>query len=276
MSTGRAVSRVLRAQVLGAFRISVDGRPIDAPCWQHGSAERLAKLILVTPTHRLRREAAAEMLWPDAGPPRAAANLRRALHFLRRAIDGDEERSLLPVGQRDIAFAPDADVVVDLDALQTAGHRISGTLGGGVRWPDDVEEDLELVVRLGAQELLPDDLMEEWTIRLREQLLVRWERAAILVAERALLQGRPGRAGEIGEQVLERDPAAEEAHRLVIRSFVLEGLPHAARRQLAICRRTLREAFDVEPGPDTVAALDPPQTIPIGALVAAPSSAPAG
>lgn len=273
MSTGRALPRVLRAQVLGAFRISVDGRPIDAPCWQHGSAERLAKLILVTPTHRLRREAAAELLWPDAGPSRAAANLRRALHFLRRAIDGREERSVLVAGQRDIAFASDADVTVDLDSLQAAGHRISGLFGDGARWPGAVEEDLELVVRLGAQELLPDDLTEEWTIRLREQLLVRWERAAILVAERALVGGHPRRAGAIGEQVLERDPASEEAHRLVIRSFVLEGLPHAARRQMAICRRALRDAFDVEPGPDTLAALDPRQAIPIGVLVAAHSPA---
>jgi len=273
MPTARALPRVLRAQVLGAFHVSVDGRPIDARCWQHGSAERLAKLILVTPTHRLRREAAAELLWPNAGPPRAAANLRRAVHFLRRALDGREERSLLAAGHRDIAFAADVDVTVDLDALQAAGHRVSGAFGDGARWRDDVEEDLELVVRLGAQELLPDDVTEEWTIRLREQLLVRWERAAILVAERALLHGHPGRAGEIGEQVLERDPASEEAHRLVIRSFVLEGLPHAARRQMAICRRALREAFDVEPGPDTVAALSPRQAIPIGVLVAARSPA---
>lgn len=93
MSTARALPGVLRAQVLGAFRISVDGRPIDARRWQHGSAERLAKLILVTPTHLRRREAAAELLWPNAGPPRAAANLRRALHLLRRAIDGRETRS---------------------------------------------------------------------------------------------------------------------------------------------------------------------------------------
>lgn len=272
MPNARSMPRVLRAQVLGAFRVSVDGRLIETQCWQHASAERLAKLILVTPAHRLRREAAAELLWPNAGPPRASANLRRALHFLRRAIDGREKRSLLAAGHRDIAFAADADVTVDLDALLAARHRISGAFGDGAGWPEDAEEDLERVVRLGAQELLPDDVTEEWTIRLREQLLVRWERAAILVAERALLQGHPGRAGEIGEQVLERDPASEEAHRLVIRSFVLAGLPHAARRQMATCRRALREAFDVEPGPDTVAALDPHQAIPIGPLVAVPSS----
>jgi DNA-binding SARP family transcriptional activator len=269
MTTGHTLHRQLRAQVLGAFRVSVDGRPIDAHRWQHGSAERLAKLMLVTPTHRVRREAAAELLWPDVGPLRAAANLRRALHFLRRAMDGYEKRSLLAAGQHDVAFAPDVDVTVDLGSLQAAGQRISGAFGGGALWPDDVEEDLELVVRLGAQELLPDDLTEEWTIRLREQLLVRWERAAILVAERALGQGNPGRASEIGEKILERDPASEEAHRLVIRSLVLEGLPHAARRQMATCRRALREAFDVEPGPDTVAALDPCQAIAIGVLVAA-------
>jgi len=265
--------RILRAQVLGAFRITVDGRRIEAPRWQHGSAERLAKLLLVTPGHRLRREVAAEQLWPNAGALRAAANVRRALHFLRRAIDGDVQPSAVDAGQREIGFAPDVDLAVDLDTLLHAAHRVSMVLGRDDPWHDGLEADLDVVIHLGVDDLLPDDLTEEWTIRLRDQLLVRWERAAIFVAERALAHGHPGRAHELGEQVLDRDPASEEAHRLLIRSLVLEGLPHAARRQMAICRRALRDAYDIDPGQETVAALEPRAVISIGELAFTPSSA---
>lgn len=270
---GLSLPRLLRAQVLGAFQLSVDGRRIDATRWEHGSAERLAKLLLVTPAHRLRREIAAEQLWPGASAPRAASNLRRALHFLRRAIDGEGKPSMLDVGIREVGFTPATELAVDLDRLVEAAHRVSSALGRDGRWHADLELDLETVLRLGADELLPDDLTEEWTIRLREQLLVRWERAAILVAERALTGGNPGRAHEIAEQVLERDPASEEAHRLLIRALILEGLPHAARRQMAVCRRALREAYDVEPGPETIAALEPSPSAPQNPLAAAPLTA---
>lgn len=267
---GRAMPRFLCAQVLGAFRIEVDGRPLDAEDWLHGSAERLARLLLITPAHRLRREAAAELLWPEANPQRAAANLRRAIHFLRRALDGSHTPSTLEVAHREIGFAQDLDLSVDLDALLDAAHRISNVLGRDSAADDALDDELEVVVQLGARELLPDD-PEEWTIRLREQLLVRWERGAILLAERALAGGRPARAVEIGERILERDPASEEAHRLLIRTFLLEGLPHAARLQMAMCRRALREAYDVEPGPETVAALGGTGSAPVDGLARVPA-----
>lgn len=273
MTTHRAVPRLLSAQVLGAFRITLDERAIEASRWQHGSAERLAKLILVTPTHRLQREAAAEQLWPSTGAARAAANLRRALHFLRRAIDTSSDRTVVEAGPREIGFAPGVVLAVDLDALLHAAQRVSTRLGRDGRWTDDLRDDLEVVLRLGALELLPRDLTEEWTIRLREQLIVRWERAAVLLAERALAEGQPARAHEIAERVLERDPASEEAHRLLIRSLILAGLPHAARRQMAICRRALRDAFDIEPGPETMAALDPRPMTAVEVLTPVPATA---
>jgi DNA-binding SARP family transcriptional activator len=244
------------ATVLGRFSLVVDGHAEDVRHWPHRSAERFLKLLLITPGHRLRREAAAESLWPDAPHGRAAANLRRAWHFLRRAMDDDGEDLLLQSSRGELGFAARAEVTVDLDRLRRGMRRLSMTLANpsAAERHDDVDA-LEVVLLLGADELLPDDLDEEWTGLLREQLLVRWERAAILAAERAARSHRPARAQQLAEQVLERDPASEEAHRLLIRALMEEGLPHLARRQLLICRRALREAFDVEPGAETLAAV---------------------
>lgn len=255
--SGTATLRVLQAEVMGTFQVTVDGTPIRPSCWMHGSAERLAKLLLITPGHRLRREWASDQMWPGTSPLRAAVNLRRALHFMRRALDRDliHAPSIVDADHRGIWIAPHVEAVVDLDRLMAAMRRLSTSLARDEVLPTDVDEDLELIVRLGARDLLPDDVAEEWTVLLREGLLMRWERAAVVLADRALAEGHAARAHEIGEQILERDPASEEAHRLLIRSLVLEGLPHAARRQLELCRRALRDAFDIEPGPDTVAAL---------------------
>ena len=76
----------LRARLLGGFELSVDGHAVPASAFERPSGLRLLKLLLATPGHRLRREEAAELLWPDADPDRSSANLRKAIHFARRAL----------------------------------------------------------------------------------------------------------------------------------------------------------------------------------------------
>lgn len=49
------------------------------------------------------------------------------------------------------------------------------------------------------------------------------------------------------------DLGHEGAHRLLMRSFARQQLPHRALRQFELCRRELAEHFDLVPGPDTAA-----------------------
>ena len=75
----------IRASLLGSFELSVDGRPIHPDAFARPSGLRLLKLLLVTPGHRIAREAAAELLWPEAEAEHSRVRLRKALHFARRA-----------------------------------------------------------------------------------------------------------------------------------------------------------------------------------------------
>ena len=80
------------------------------------SAERLVKLLLVTPGHRLAREAAAEILWPDAAPAASRAGLRKAIHFAHQALD---ESDALVVDTRSVGLDT-SRLALDLDRLQAA------------------------------------------------------------------------------------------------------------------------------------------------------------
>ena len=252
--------RRLSAQLLGTFKVTLDGRRLDALAWQHGSAERLLKLLLVSPRHQLRREVAAELLWPEAPPGRAMANLRRALHFLGRALEPNSPGAVLLHDHRVVGFSSAVRLETDHAALESALDRLECLLRGRAPRADDewlrkVSSETELILAIDSCELLPDDPYEPWLARHRDQLMLRWE-SALLPAAQALGEGNHlAQAHAVVERSLALDPADEDAHRLAIELYAREGRGHAARRQFLACQRILRDQYQADPSPLTVAAL---------------------
>jgi DNA-binding SARP family transcriptional activator len=78
--------------LLGGFRVELDGTPVPAGAWRHRRATELVKLLALAPGHSLHREQVMDALWPDLSPAAASANLRKALHYARKALG--EERSV--------------------------------------------------------------------------------------------------------------------------------------------------------------------------------------
>lgn len=240
----------IEARVLGGFHVAVDGRTIGPADWGRVSAARLVKLLLVTPGHRLSREAAGEHLWPDAESEHQATNLRKALHFARRAMSaGDDESAILVADRTHVELCRAIDLHLDLDSLADASDRLARSSRAS---PND---DTEVLLTLGREELLPDDPYEDWLVAPRERLAARWTAVALAEARAAMSAGDIIATAPLVDALLARDPADEEAHRLAIQMLAAQGRHHAARRQFYACRRELAEAFGIEPSAETVAAL---------------------
>jgi DNA-binding SARP family transcriptional activator len=253
----RSISGRIEARVLGGFEVIANGRRLARADWQRIAAERLVKLLLITPGHALSREAAAEALWPDAEPDASRANLRKAIHFAGRALGDAAVFTTLP-GR--VGFEP-GRLDLDLDRLRAAFDLLAGSpsrRNGGSAGDVDGGADpvasraIDVILASGPRELLPDDAYEEWLVAPRESLRARWEHVAILAARRARELGRADDARAIADQLLDRDPTDEAAHRMVIELLASEGRHHAARRQFDACRRALRDLLDAEPAPETV------------------------
>src|SRR5918994_3108325 len=84
---GGAAPQTLRLWLLGGFRVSVGSRSIGEEEWHLRKATSLLKLLALVPGHRLHREQAMELLWPDLDPKAALNNLHYALHVVRRTLD---------------------------------------------------------------------------------------------------------------------------------------------------------------------------------------------
>src|SRR3954469_22770598 len=77
----------VRVWLLGGFRVSVGPWSIRGKEWGLKKAASLLKLLALAPGHRLHREQAMEMLWPELDAEAALNNLHHALHVVRRTLE---------------------------------------------------------------------------------------------------------------------------------------------------------------------------------------------
>ena len=166
-------------------------------------------------------------LWPALGPTAAAANLRKAIHFARRAVGAEHI-----VVRHELVELAGSDVWVDVDAFETA--RRAG--------------DADTAVALYADDLLTEDRFEPWAEERREQL--RREFAEVLLdvgRERERLGDGRG-AVQAFERLVAVDPFHEEAYCGLLRLNAAEGHRHLALRWYRQLEDRLREDWGTEPG----------------------------
>src|SRR3954465_13816906 len=195
-------------RLLGGFGVAVDSHPIPEDAWPQRRAADLVKLLALADGHRLARDQVLEALWPQLGTEPAAANLHKAASYARRAL-GDRSAVVLRAGQ--VQLAPGARVMTDVERLEAG---------------DDV----------AADELLPDDRYEEWTLAPRERV-------------HALRLAGLRRSGR-WEEVLRAEPADEEAGRALARAALEGGDRATAARRLRSLRDELGR-LGVRPSEET-------------------------
>src|SRR5919112_2185976 len=113
----------MRVWLLGGFRVSVGPRTVEGDAWRLRKAAALVKLLALAPDHRLHREQAMDLLWPDLGTRAASNNLRQVLHGARRILDptSDSHNRYLSLQDEQLVLCPDRDLWVDVDAFEEAG-----------------------------------------------------------------------------------------------------------------------------------------------------------
>ncbi len=243
----------LRVQTLGGFAVWRGEEPIPSSAWASRRVASLVKCLLSAPGHRLRREEAAELLWPEAEPDASARNLRTTIHRLRRVLDGSaapgtptgylraegDALVLAPAGDR-----PPDETWLDATTFEQAAR---AALAG-----QDAAACRAALTRYGG-DYLPDDPYDTWAAPLRDALRRRY---LDLLLHLAALCGARG-AWEEAEDLLRRALAAEPGHEDAAASLM--GLLAAAGRRGEALRvyqalaTALEDELDVAPTAEIVA-----------------------
>jgi len=216
MSPSPASAGPVHVDLLGGFRVGIGGQEVQAGAWPTRRAAELFQLLALSEGHRLPRERAIESLWPHLESGAGAANLRKAAHHARQALN-DSEAIVLRGGRAQLF--PGRHLETDVEAFERS-------------------EDLSLY----RGDLLPSAPYESWAQAPRARL-----RALYL----ELLRG----AGEL-ETLVEADPTDEAAYRELMQRDLARGNRPAAIRWYGLLRAALRRELGMAPGAEAAALYD--------------------
>ncbi len=213
---------MLRARLLGALDVELDGAAINSPVRHRPWA--LFSYLALAERPVLRAELASTF-WPDVLDQSARASLRSALWTLRRAI-GDR-------------------LVVD-------GERV----GLDAEWVDLREferlaaEDAGAALELCRGELL-EGIADDWATRARDRHRERVIELLERLAGAAEQRGDQGEAVALTRQQIEHDPFDEAAHRRLIARLAGSGDRSAAVLTYRALAERLRRELGVAPSAAT-------------------------
>jgi DNA-binding SARP family transcriptional activator len=186
--------------------------------------------------HPVHREEIMEALWPDLDPRRAANHMRVALSHLRRVLEpgtGQAAAYIVTAGST-VALARDR-VQTDLERFRRSLARAAASSGAPRR--DALIEAIEAY----QGDLFADNPYEEWPALHRERLAQQYHGALAALAALEEEDERWEAALTRWTALLDRDPAAEHAHRGRMRCHLTLGRTSDALRAFEECRRALAD-----------------------------------
>jgi DNA-binding SARP family transcriptional activator len=180
-----------------------------------------------------------DLLWPELELAAAGANLRKAIHHARAALDeASRGAARLIEFQNDVVALASDGLVVDMVSFRstlTAARRLG-----------DVE-GYRTALAWYQGDLLPEDPYEEWVGAARRELheeylagLSEW--CSLLEA-----QGDIERAIEMGRILVAAEPTREESHAFLMRLYGLAGRRGDALRQYDHLSEVLDRELGAEP-----------------------------
>src|SRR5919199_4067496 len=151
----------LRIELLGRFRVTVDGRTVSAGEWRRSRSVALIKLLALAPGYRLHREQVMDALWPELSGKASSNNLRGALHAARKVLDPAVGARYLASEGEWLVLCPGGELWVDVDAFEEAAATARR---------EKEPATYRAAIELYSGELLPEDRYEEWLEGRRDEL----------------------------------------------------------------------------------------------------------
>ncbi|MFN2201107.1 MAG: ATP-binding protein [Caldilineaceae bacterium] len=238
------MSSLLAIRLFDNFQLTYDGKHIANV--KSASMRSLLAYLLLHRDVLVQRRRLAYLLWPDSTEVQARTNLRRELHYLRRALP-DVDRFLVVKGQG-LQWRCDSPFHLDVAEFEAAIKRIEDVDQSGDT--TNLQTALEEAVLLYTGDLLPG-CYDDWIVPEREWLSQLYLRQLERLIR--LLEGNRDYRLAIGyaQRLLSHDPLHETTYRYLMRLHTLNGERALALRVYHTCVTTLKSELDADPSPAT-------------------------
>ncbi len=239
----------LAAFMFGRFRVFTHGASINT--WHGVKPQTVLRYLLARPGHQVPRDVLVDLLWPDADAEVGRRNLHQVIYSLRRALrEASTDTTGVIVHEND-SYRLDERVDLWIDVATFEQHVSEARRRAQAGNDDGAIAEYLNAERLYADDYLTDALYEEWTVGERERL--RMSCAELVEGLGALLFERRRFTDIIAvcQRRLRTDPAAEVAHRWMMRVYAELGQRDLALQQYRYCSEVLQREWGLRPTPDT-------------------------
>lgn len=236
----------LKICTLGEFAIYRDGEPVRFTGKVQRRPLALLKTLVALGGRAVPEARLAEALWPDADGDVAHANLRPALHRLRKLIGADALRA------QDGRLSLDPrHCWVDADAIERLLDEVPGLAAAPADARAAYLAARHLFTLYSGPFLDGEDMPE--AITLRERLRARLLRHAYELGESLRMQGAWAEAVSLYEWGIAADPCAEQFYRGLMHCHAALHQSSDVLRVYERCRDILKSRFNLDPSPETQA-----------------------
>ena len=206
-------------------------------------AKNLVKILALSPGHRLHREKIIDLLWPDKDLKAAINNLHQLLYDTRRFLDPDKNllQGCLVFDGDVLTLYPDDVLWVDVDQFEKAVQ--------GVHLFQE-EGQYQDALSFYQDDLLLDDLYEEWAAFRREELRQTYFSLLMHFAKFYEDHERYEQAIQTYKLVIVKDPIHEDAHMSIVRLMAACDRMHEAEHHYRHYCKMLQQELDSEPSPE--------------------------
>ncbi|WP_162005312.1 AAA family ATPase [Dictyobacter vulcani] len=219
-------------------RISVDTRKASA-----------LLIYLVMTRRRHRRDALANLLWPDYDQTHARATLRRTLSVLNKALDNH----WLQIDRDTLAIDSHAQIWLDVEAFHAQLAICQKHAHPGTEICQDCQEPLQRAVELYQAEFLAgfhlhgNTNFESWQFFQADHLRREYAYALERLVQCYCLQGHFDHALSYAQRWLALDRLHEPAQRMLMQVYAWSGQRAAALYQYEECVRILQQELEIPP-----------------------------
>lgn len=228
----------------GSFRVTIDDRPVER--WEGGRARTIFKYLVVRNPAPVSKELLASLFWPESEPDLARRSLHQAIYCLRQSLKGvAPELNLVRFVGDCYQLNQAVGVWVDCAEFAQAIARARASLAAGDQ--AGAMAAYAVAADLVRGELLEEERYEAWAEELRHSYGAMYGEALHRLASYHHGRGDHATAVLHGQRILAHEPCDEEAHLLLMRSYLAQGLRHLAVRQYQLCVNTLRIELGLAP-----------------------------
>jgi len=213
-----------------------NGKPVSLR-WRTLKAQELFLYLVHHRGKLVRKDALAELLWPDSEPDKAYALLYTAIYHIRKTIE--------PFGGHfHIANTSEGYILtmqgIGLDVEEWEQAVTEMTVDA------DTIEKYELLMQLYRGDYL-QELNYWWAESERHRLQQLWFRACVELAEWYAAAGRPLKAIDKYHDIVKRQPQAEDAHFALMKLYADRGHHALVDQQYGLLEDALVEGLNVKP-----------------------------